>query len=263
MSRLLLSPQSGVDGVELRGRVFWGASVVALLVTAFWNMGVAIEYIRNHAPVRLQVGVFALTIGAALLLGLGRRYAGVEGEKLLDAAASASGVNVRAITACMNVVAATTIVLLLAASMIVGTIGDASVEQLRIRALHLRVLLASSSLFLAIGVAEIYFLFSWPLHILIPVANRGTEGSVMGAIIPTVAGALCTFLLVVIYAPGAVAHEEHVSQVLSRLRGQDPALDVEGWRKANGLNTSVATSLATTIGMLGPILTALGLPRII
>lgn len=263
MSRLLITT-GRANPEEFRGRVFWGASVVALLITAIWNIGLAIEYIRAHSSARVQRAVFSLTIVSALILGLGRRYAGTEGERLLDTAAAASGVNVRAITAGMNIIAAATIVLLLSAAAIVGAVSNGIAEDLRVRAFHLRVLLISSSLLLAIGVAEIYFLFNWPLQL--PKgqldAVQAAADPVIAHVIPTAAGALYTFLLVLIYAPAAVAHEERVTQLLARIRADDPATDVEKWRKANGLETSVAMSFVSAIAVVTPILTAIGLPKL-
>jgi hypothetical protein len=264
MSRLLITDSNRTNSDEFRLRVFWGASVVALLITALWNAGLAVEYIRAHSSKGVQRVVFAFALTTALVLGLGRRYAGVEGEKLLDASAAVSGADVRAITAVMNVVAATAIVLLLAAAAIVGTVQKSTPEELRLRAFHLRVLLFSSSLFLAIGVVEIYFLFSWPLQITAAElsAMKLVVDPTTARVIPTTAGALYTFLLVLIYAPAAVAHEERVSQVIAGLRAENMDLDVDKWRKANGLEASVSASFVSAFAVVTPALTAIGLPQL-
>lgn len=164
-----------------------------------------------------------------------------------------------ALTGWMNVAAATTIMVLIVCCVALGIRPKRELEakELRQRIFDLRVLLFSSAAFLVSGVTEIFFLFDWPRHV------KSIATDPLANLAPTIsatAGALYTFLLIVIYVPTALIHEQWRFNLQNNLAQKDESLDIDAWRKRSGLETSVLNSFSTVAAILSPLLAAIGVP---
>lgn len=258
-------PTAPAAAEEVRARIAWGASFVVLGVVTVWNLVISATtvwlYVRRRG--RLAVLVFAGI--AAVVLGLMTRYGGAAGQGLLQNAETVTKVPLSPLTAMMNVSVVVTIVFVIGACIALGyrPTWNIGAQDLRQRIFDLRVMLFSSAVLLVVGVAEIFFLFDWSRSVPpAPGAHIAATASLAPALART-AGALFTFILLIIYAPTAVAHERWRLDLNNALHAGDPSFDTESWEKKHGLLSSALNNMVELTAIVSPMLTALGLPAIV
>ena len=124
----------------------------------------------------------------------------------------------------------------------------------------MRVLLFSSAAFLVAGVAEIFFLMNWPLHIKALSADPlATQSSAISA----VAGVLYSFISILIYAPAALIHERWRLNIQIAFSYENPFFDSDAWQKQNGLQSTSMDNLTQIAAIVSPLLVAIGVPALI
>jgi len=252
-------PQDAASVDELRARILWGASFAALGVISGWCLSLAGKMLTTYLPRRTLIVMASLIFVSAIALGIGTNYGGAGAQSLLQKVEQLTRVPLSALTGWMNVAAATTIMVLIVCCVALGIRPKRELEakELRQRIFDLRVLLFSSAAFLVSGVTEIFFLFDWPRHV------KSIATDPLANLAPTIsatAGALYTFLLIVIYVPTALIHEQWRFNLQNNLAQKDESLDIDAWRKRSGLETSVLNSFSTVAAILSPLLAAIGVP---
>jgi len=244
---------------ELRARIFWGASFAALGVVTAWSLAVAGATMTTYLAPRAVGLMVIVTVVAAFALGMSMTYVGSAAQTLLFKLQQATNIQITGLTACMNVVAASSIVLFAVCCVALGSMPQRplTATDLRQRIFDLRVLLFSSAALLVTGVAEIFFLFDWPRHV---AALAADPLSTLAPTISKLAGALYTFLLAVFYVPVALVHERWRLDLQNQLGVGNESFDSDAWEKKTGLATTAANSFSEIAALVSPLLTAIGVP---
>ena len=175
---------------DFRARIVWGASFAILGIATCWTLSVTIGIIKTYLQQRATRWVFVTTIIFSLSLGI---FGGNGAQSFLARLESATNIHISFLIGFMNVGVAAAIILVIASCIALGYTPPEgpTVIDLRRRIFDLRVLLFSSAAFLVAGVAEIFFLMNWPLHIKALSADPlATQSSAISA----VAGVLYSFI---------------------------------------------------------------------
>ena len=256
------TPKDAGAANELRARIFWGGSFVVLGVVTFWNLPLAAASMWDYLS-RKAAGIMAvLTLLTALALGIGTRYGGSGAQDLLSKLQDNLGIRISFLTGFMNVAVATAIIFFIVSCVAIGSAPTLPLTaiDLRRRIFDLRMLLCSSAALLAAGVTEIFFLFDWPRHV--PALSADPSVTLASAI-SAVAGALYTFLLVVIYVPIALIHERWKLELQNQLASANDSFDSDAWLKKTGLTTSTVNSFTEIAAMVSPLLASIGVPWLV
>jgi hypothetical protein len=247
---------------DLRARIVWGASFVILGIATCWTLSITIGIIKTYLRRRAARLVFVATIIFSLSLGIYTRYGKAGAQTFLARLESATNIHISILIGFMNVGVAAAVILVIASCIALGYTSPEgpTITDLRRRIFDLRVLLFSSAALLVAGVAEIFFLMNWPLHIK---ALSADPLAIQSSAISAVAGVLYSFILILIYAPTALIHERWRLALQIELSTKDASFDSDAWQKQNGLQSTSMDNLTQIAAIVSPLLVAIGVPALI
>ena len=272
---ILLQPFTSVPAIAAsketaaghRAAALWGATFLAYVTAAVWNLLVSRVILKRYMEPRFRWVVFGFAMAAAAL-GLLVRKASYANEAASLSIVVQRHVPVYEVTKVGNALTAALSVVL------AGTCGALMYrrrrETLNARNLRRRIALAKLSLYssaalLVIGVVQIYFLNDWPANVfsreISSDMRQGLHGLAYTAAV--VSGALYSSVLFMLYAPVLLTYDKWVSKLAEQAVASEPGVDMSKWRETQGLGRSTAGTIAEIGAVVGPWLTAVGVPQLL
>ena len=262
--RLVENPQAfrplpGFLNPPSSARLLWGTASFCVVIASLWNAAVSLIILGAlwetiAAPKRTRVfwSIAVSTILVGVFVAL-KEFSGREGDDLLALIRVSTGVNVQFLTRCSNALAGMCIWLAASAGGLLCYL-PASLEddELKSRADLLRSAMFSASVLLAIGVTEVFFLFSWAANL---GSSRSTDVLQFAKSMAIAAGGVFTSFLFVVYGP-CIHFQNHALNRQLRARAKEPGFDRSKWLKQTGLGgPSQPWKQAATLAI--PLLTGL------
>jgi hypothetical protein len=230
--------------------------VVAAPLAIVSSQALAARYPSAQRRIHLAAPIFAVIFLLVLLL-LPRTDSQ---QPSLLAWLDNAGVPVFSITAFGNTAAVLTIAFIIAASIgLIKAIQHANdANGLRSLLDAARLQLYSAAVFLVVGVIEIYLLWDWPSHLtsLSPSASAAIHQ--MAQSVVTMCGSLYSLMLLSIFIPVLLIHEQYTRKLVPVNGPSQP-----GASAASSLNKSALSLLPELLAIVSPILTALGIPKLL
>jgi hypothetical protein len=247
---------------ELRARMFWGLSILALLMALIWNIGLSAQILFKAfygASKRIKLFVFAMSLITPIALTIAvtiRSFGGGAGNFLIKSVYENSSrlIPVQQIIQACNALACLAVFLIAATCsylIYLPSIHHEKAVQIVSEKLNdAKASLFSSSAFLVLGVAEIHFLFAWPLSF----ADIQTKPNliILTHTLSASAGALYTVLLASLYLPVATTHNRWIRQLWQDASKADQSLNKERWLQQNSLDRSAFSDISQLAQVLAP-----------
>jgi hypothetical protein len=250
---------------EFQARLFWGAGSAALVLTLLWNI-VLSSYVletvlRGEGYRRAHSRLWSMTFITVAISSIVLYFmptSGGAGRLLLESIDRQSGVPVWHFTTFTNIFTGIGVIFVVSAAtallLPVGGDGEIRLVRLRRRIQLSKLGLYSASGLLAVGVFQLWALYTWPASFLEHSAARPIR--LMGSSITFAAGALFTGCLIFIFLPTAVVHQAWVSaQVYEASTGQKD-FDPNEWLRKQGLDTPTLTLFNRAMVIFAPMATA-------
>jgi len=248
-------------------KLFFGVSLVALTTILLWNIVVHIEIIRRNLPkVQAQqrdiLKKTALVVCPVLVIVIA--IVGFIGG-LSDFFLDHTSIFVRAYIGFNNILTAIVIGLTVVCSCTLARPStEDTIQVARERAKHFLLSICSASALLAVGVIEIYLLYSWTSR-LVDVPQLKSQADALQSLVNTMtlgAGVCFSLLLIVIYLPPAIVQNELLSKLLgdAKVEATKQGLDdfnADTWRAMHGLPKSVFESMAGLVAIVMPFVTGI------
>jgi hypothetical protein len=298
---LMRNPMWSGAPAEYRATALWGSSAVAFATIAAWVIFVAVERIVEHdsslakwigpgSALLFAIGwrlgsmslptLLALVITVGLVVGIvlviirDRRWRrsivlasllgavvvvflvgpGPQPYSLLTRLEMA-GFPVFSVTRVGNTVALVAVTFIIAAVLtVISEIAKAgTLVRLRAAFDSVRLLLYSSAAFLAVGVVEIYLLWGWTSQL--AGVDKAISDSLlaMAQAVAIICGTIYSLMLLVLFVPAGLLHERRLRELVKTTL---PDADAPSER-------SVWAAFADVVALAGPILTALGIPKLL
>jgi hypothetical protein len=247
---------------EFRARLFWGVGSAALVLALLWNIvlsGYVLEAVLRadgfrRARSRIWFLIILVCSACSAVLYQMPTSGGIGGMLLLSIEAR-TGVMVWHFTTFTNICTGigVTFVIVAAVALLLPVRGrdESRASCLRRRIELSKLGLYSASGLLAVGVFQLWALYTWPASFL----PRDSAGPVrvMGNSVTFAASVLFTGCLVVIYLPTAVVHQTWLFNHLRDESARDANLDQDEWLRKRGLEMSSLVFVKRAIGIFAPI----------
>jgi len=248
-----------------RACLLWMASFTAFVLMAVWLILVSLYPIASYSSRRDQRNVLAGTfviISGISAWHLMSRFSG--GQSLLDPLEPALRRAVVIVSTLGYAAGSLSVCLMIFACVaLASTTGPLSVGDLRRRFDLAKLMLLSSAALLAASVAHVYFLYDWPWrvqHLTMPYASSAHEMARATAVAYAI---VYTAFLIAAHLPLSVIQEFQMRAVMAPFEDKTGQLDLRQWKIQNGLDRSPLTMVVEVLAMAGPILTAIGLPKLL
>lgn len=241
---------------EFRAFSTWAIAYAGLIVTLSWASLTAGKTAKQYLTAKGYRWTVIISGFLTVLVGALSRYNWDDGDLLANVERSRS-VPLRSITLVGNGLAVGCTVLIVGACIALATSsGPPAIPELRRRITESRLLLFSAAVFLVMGVAEIYLVFQLP----VVVATTSTVGELkvlqhVTSSITLIAGLLYTSVLLLVFVPVAVVHEEWIDEAWQTAIGQKHS----EWLEATGLHQSIGSTTSQLIAAAAPLMAAIGL----
>ena len=247
-----------------RAALLWAASFLLFTAAGIWNTVLALEIIRRYFAMRTRILV--IVVAGAFALGfllINQIYERDDHPLTLVATAL---VPVTGATAIGNGIAAGVVAMVTAASFaLMRRPRRLSLRDLRNRIEYARMSLFSAAALLIFGVAEIYLVNSWPAHVYdaAPAVLDRHSLQATGNTIGIVAGVMYSIVLLTVYVPLMIVQEQWVRHAAERAIGDSADADLQKWRETHMVTRTLAATISQMVAALGPLLTALGIPKLV
>jgi hypothetical protein len=244
--------------------LFWTVSFTAFVLMATWLMLVSIYPIVKYMNGRDQRSALAGSL--VILFGIIKwhqlpRFSG--GRSLLDPLEPVLRSSIVTVSAVGYAIGSISVWLMIFACVALASKPDSlSASDLRQRFDLAKLMLFSSAALLAVSVAQVYFLYDWAWRaqtVVLPHTNSAHEMARSTAIAYAI---VYTAFLVAAHLPLSVIQEFQIRAVIAPHEDTTAQPDLRQWKIRNGLDRSPLFMLVEMFAMAGPILTAIGLPKL-
>ncbi|HKR64488.1 MAG TPA: hypothetical protein VJZ00_12220 [Thermoanaerobaculia bacterium] len=258
-----------VDATEsiaeaFRASAFWRVSHVALIAAAIWNAVLSFACIHEYVGATAAWSALAIAFACGIVAAYVNRFFAVGNRSALSQLQTL-GIPIRRITQVAFAIVVAVVVLLIGASLALmhtRSVCILSPEELRGRMEWGRIALVSTSVWLIIGVAEIFLRYDWPAHLPLGDANPAVIHHV-ALTIAVVFGGLFSIFLLELYAPMILVHQMWIADAADAQSCLHPDLSIPKWLEQEALNRTLWTTLIQIAAVAGPSLTAFGLPGVL
>lgn len=250
-----------MSAMAYRACLLWMTSFIAFALMATWLSSVSTYPILKYMDERYRRSAFIGSVGV-IFFGMAAWhrlpfYSG--GRSLLDPLEHTLRAKIIRITTVGYGVGSASVCLMIFACVALGLRADTpTISDLRRRFDLAKLMLFSSAGLLAVSVAHVYFLYDWPWRVqdvTKPYINNAHEMARATAIAYAI---IYTAFLVAAHLPLSVIQEFQIHDLMP----SDTA-DHRKWKIQNGLDRSPVSTLAELLAMAGPLLTAIGLPKLL
>jgi len=261
-ARLILAKPTTEGAADYRAMVLWASSFVAFVAAAVWVALVAIDTIRRNIDAVNRKIVYGGVAAIAVAIALVRPISILRGKpvaSLLTRVVEFGDVRIYNVTAVGNPIGAVAVALAGAAVLTLLAVRNEAIERFRQNLAAARLLFHSCAFLLAVGVAEIYFLFDWPSRLqsgVLPEERRPMHTIAQADAL--MCGVVYSLILLCLYVPLGVWHERRASEISDKLL----EASVPGAELLRAERSTIG-GLVDLFLFVGPILTALGVPKIL
>jgi hypothetical protein len=243
------------EAEEFRAFSVWAATYALLMVAITWASIVAGKIAKQY----LTPDGFGWTVSLAafctVLVGVLSRVRWKD-QDLLAIVERSRDIPLRTLTMFGNALAVGGAALVIGACVGLATDPERlTVPELRKRVAESRLLLFSAAVFLVVGVAEIYLVFQLPVAVSNADGARLTILQHVTSSITLIAGLLYTSVLLLLFVPVAVVHEQWIDDAWQAASGEKH----KEWLEETGLHRSIGATTSQLIAAAAPLLAALGL----
>jgi hypothetical protein len=242
---------------EFRAFAVWGATYAGLIVAITWASIAAGRIAKQYLSTRGYRWTVILSAFLTVLVGAISRYQW-DDRDLLAIVERSRSVPLRSITMIGNALAVGSAALVVGACVALATSsGTPAIPELRRRIAESRLLLFSAAVLLVVGVAEIHLVFRLPVAVAEPSAVVGGLKvlQLVTSSITLIAGLLYTSVLLLLFVPLAVVHENWIDEVWQTVVGQKHSK----WLESTGLHRSIGSTTSQLIAAAAPLIAAIGL----
>jgi len=241
---------------ELRARVLWAVAAVTLASALTWTVTVSVLMAKRHAALAsfLAIWIVGLALAILFLKTFGQSIFLQFVDPLIPSRLTAINVAIEV----LNTLAAIGAGCVIAAACVLGSpLQTFRPDRLAARLRETRLLLFSSCVFLTAGVAEIYFLYSWPASFAVEIDRQFMLH--LAATVALLFGCMFTLLLLGIFVPLSLVQAGWITKAVEDAP-KPSDWDPEKWLKKTGLDIGPMVLLGRGVAMLVPTLAGL-LPK--
>lgn len=243
---------------DYQGRLYWIISVLALLIACVYSLNNSIQNILSYFPGRRhKLHLFVLVICLVLVFTFFSFLfdgGGVVGKELRDSIKDKTIIDVQFANNLIKTFAGLVVFLIIANISIIYSHMSSGERSIDMISKEIRNSFHTSSVFLAIGIIEIYFLYSWGASCsgddsILPLTSKPL---ILGA------GAFYSLMLLLIYVPLFSRRDEIVEKNIRKMNFQTKK-QLSDWCIVNSVEEKSGREFKDILAFMSPIISGVAI----